>query len=76
MKEKYITFLLILVIIITLIGYIILMYETYKKKTFIFTPYVLPKPDGIAFQPLGPVSEKTPEQMQNNKVNTIKSLNN
>jgi flagellar basal body-associated protein FliL len=51
-------FLLILVIV-----YIIVMFEMYKNKKFIFTPYVQPTPPNPSFYPLGSVTPMTADEI-------------
>lgn len=47
---------------VIIIVYAVVMFELYKKKTFIFTPYVPVKPSD-AFFPLGKITPMTQEEI-------------
>ena len=46
-----------------MIIYFVILYETYKNKTFIFTPYKPPPPPNNSFFPLGKVTKMTPDEI-------------
>lgn len=53
---------IIILTFIVLIAYAIFIYEIYRQKKFIFTPYVKPTPPKPYFQPLGKITTLTPDQ--------------
>jgi hypothetical protein len=75
MKEKYLCFTLIFIIILVIIGYIVFMLETYKQNKFIFKTFSTPSPGPTAFQPLGPITKRTAEEMEQRKSILTKSSN-
>jgi len=54
---------ILILLIFILIGYIIVIYESYKRQTFIFTPYVSPPPPNNAIE-MGDITQLTPDQIQ------------
>jgi len=54
---------ILIFILITIIIYVIVMFELFKQRKFIFAPYVPPPPPTNSFYPLGAVSPLTQEQI-------------
>ena len=54
---------ILIFILLTIIIYIIILFETHKNQSFIFAPYVPPKPPKGGFYPLGSVTPLTQEQI-------------
>lgn len=71
MSEKGICIGILIAILIVIIIYVIAMFEFYKNRTFIFTPYTPKNPpsDTKAFYPLGQITPLTQEQIdERNKI--------
>lgn len=63
MSSKEIAIGILIFILITIIVYVIVMFELYKKQTFIFTPYTPPPPPPNSFYPLGSITPLTHEEI-------------
>lgn len=63
---------ILIFLLITLIIYIIVIYESYKRQTFVFTPYTSPPPPSNAIS-MGDITQLTPDQIQqrNNYINEL-----
>lgn len=80
MSVKGISIGILIGILVIIIIYVIAMFECYKNRTFIFTPYTpkAPPSEAKAFYPLGTITALTPEQIteRNNIINaSIAGLN-
>ena len=58
MKDKNILFITLGLVVITMIIFIIIIFELYSKRKFIFAPYVKTNPSD-SFLPLGNITELT-----------------
>lgn len=54
---------ILIVVLVIMIVYALIMFETYKNDTFIFTPYTPPAPPPNTFFPLGNVTPMTQEEI-------------
>lgn len=60
---------ILVTLLIIVIIYAIVMFETFKNQSFIFTPYIPPTPPSNHFYPLGDVRPLTQEEIdQRNRV--------
>lgn len=55
---------ILIFILISMIVYVIVLFELYKQQTFIFAPYTPPTPPSNYFYPLGKVTPLTPVQIE------------
>ena len=62
-ENKTVYTILILIVIVGLIIYAIYLIDSYKKRKFIFAPYVQP-PLKNGYQPQGKVTPLTPEEIE------------
>lgn len=67
MEEKWIILIVVALFIIFLIIYVIILYETWKKETFVFAPYEAPDPPSNAFKPQGKLTPLTADQIARNQ---------
>lgn len=63
MSSKEISIGILISILVIIIVYVIVMFELYKKQTFIFTPYIPPSPPPNSFYPLGSTTPMTSEEI-------------
>lgn len=54
---------IIVFILLVSIAYVLVLFECYKNKTFIFAPYTAPPPPANTFYPLGEIIPLTQEQI-------------
>lgn len=54
---------ILIVVLLLLVGYTVTMYELYKSRKFIFSPYTPPPPPGKTFYPLGGVTKLTADEI-------------
>lgn len=54
---------ILIAILIIMIIYVVMMFEFYKNKKFIFAPYNQPKPNSPHFYPLGKITPMTQEEI-------------
>lgn len=70
---------LILVIVgiffLSMIVFIIYLFECYKKQTFLFKSYVAPGPPTNGFEPLGVITSLTPDQQAARKAALTAAVN-
>lgn len=62
-STKAISIGILIFILIIVIVYVIVMFELYKRQTFIFAPYTPPTPPSNYFYPLGKVTPLTQTQI-------------
>lgn len=67
---------IIITILLIIIIYAIVIFETFKYKTFIFAPYVRPTPPGPHFFPLGSVRPLTQEEINQRNAIILASTGN
>ena len=62
---KHVSIGILVTLLILMVIYIILMFEWFKNKKFVFAPYVVPAPpDGSnPFYPTGEIQDLTPEEI-------------
>jgi len=65
-------------ILLIMIIYIIILFECYKNKTFVFTPYKAPPPptDENPFYPTGEIRDLSPEELAQRDCIVACGLNN
>jgi len=68
-KTEWIIIGIYILIFISLIIYLIVLYECYKKQIFIFTPYREKTPPEPYFYPLAPVFVLTAQQIADRNAN-------
>lgn len=64
MATKAIAIGILIFILIVIIIYTIVMFESFKKKSFVFAPYIPPTPPTNHFFPLGEVTPMTPSEIE------------
>jgi hypothetical protein len=55
---------ILIVVLVIMIVFALVMLETYKNDTFVFTPYTPPPPPANTFFPLGNVTPLTQEEIE------------
>lgn len=63
MSSNAISVTILVFILLTVIIYVIVMFELYKNQTFIFSPYTPPVPQTPHFYPLGAVHPLSQEDI-------------
>lgn len=64
MDEHTIAAIILGVLVVGLIVYFIILFETYREGKFIFTPYQPPTPPSPSFYPLGSVTPMDPTALE------------
>ena len=72
---KTISVIILIGVLIIMIIYIIILFECFKNKTFIFETYTPPAPPSNqnGFYPLGTVTPMTQEQIENRNASILAS---
>lgn len=64
LSAKVISFIIVVLLILVSIIYLAVIFEFYKKKEYIFSPYIPSTPPASSFHPLGSVTPLTPQQIE------------
>lgn len=63
MSTKGVSIAILIIIVVIMIIYTIVLFECFKKHTWLFKPYVPPEPPSYSFKPLGQVTNLTPSEI-------------